>query len=147
MHEITGDIWDWHGQAVIAITTNGSVSKSGRAVLGRGVAKQAGVRFLELAETLGSFVVKQGNHVADLGNGLVSFPVEETAWSQPDPRIIARSAKELRILADALGWQMIIVPRPACGGGGFAWSSVRPLLIPWFDERFYVITVQQSAAS
>ncbi len=147
MHEIIGDIWDWQGHAIIAITTNGSVSKSGRAILGRGVAKQAGARFPALAETLGSLVAKHGNHVADLGNGLITFPVEETAWSQPDPRIIARSAGELRILADAMGWQKIIVPRPACGGGGFAWHTVRPLLIPWFDDRFFIITVQNGAAA
>lgn len=147
MHEIAGDIWNWQGQAVIAITTNGSVSKSGRAILGRGVAKQAGARFPDLACILGMLVAKHGNHVADLGSGLVSFPVEETAWSQPDPRIIARSAGELRILADASGWHKIIVPRPACGGGGLAWNSVRPLLIPWFDERFFVITVSNGAAA
>lgn len=147
MHEITGNIWDWQGKAVIAITTNGSVSKNGRAVLGRGVTKQAAECFPGLADKLGMLVAKQGNHVADLGNGLVSFPVEETAWSQPDPRIIARSAEELRILADVLGWRKIIVPRPACGGGGFAWHDVQPLLAPWLDDRFFIITALPGSAA
>ena len=81
-----------------------------------------------------------GNHVFDLGNSLASFPVEETAWSQPDLRIIARSAKELRIVADVAGWQQVIVPRPGCGGGGLSWNDVKPLLVPWFDDRFIVVT-------
>lgn len=141
MLETIGDIWQFIGQAVIVITVNGTVAKDGRAVLGRGVAKQAGEFFPGLATTLGRQITAQGSQVYDLGNGLVSFPVEETAWSQPDPRIIARSAMELRRLADLKGWPRIIVPRPGCGGGGLRWGEVRPLLDSVLDDRFTVISV------
>lgn len=141
MFETIGDIWEYAGHCdVIVITTNGSVTRDGRAVIGRGVAKQAAVRFPELAYKLGRLLEKQGNHVFDPGFGIVTFPVEETAWSLPDLRIIARSAEELRLLADAAGWRKIVVPRPGCGGGGLAWKDVQPLLAPWFDERFLVIS-------
>jgi hypothetical protein len=141
MLESIGDIWEQADQgAVIVITTNGSLTRAGRAVLGRGVARQAALRFPGLADTLGRLLAEQGSQVFDLGGRIVSFPVEETAWSQPDLRIIARSAKELRMLADRSGWQRVIVPRPGCGGGGLAWKDVRPLLAPWFDERFTVIS-------
>jgi hypothetical protein len=139
MHEVSGDIWAYAGSATIAITTNGSVTKTGRATMGRGVARQAAERQPDLAEILGKSLLNAGNHVFDLGHGLVSFPVEETAWSLPDSRIITRSAAELRALADACGWQKIIVPRPGCGGGGLAWHDVKPLVEPWFDDRFTVI--------
>jgi len=140
MLAVVGDIWEYAETAVIVITTNGTVAKDGRAIFGRGVAKQAELRFPGLAETLGRLLTAQGNHVFDLGGGIATFPVEETPWSQPDLRLIARSAKELRILADNLGWQQVVVPCPGCGGGGLLWKDVAPLLKPWFDERFVVIS-------
>lgn len=141
MFETVGDIWEHADRgAIIVITTNGSLTRDGRAVLGRGVARQAALRFPGLAEKLGRLLAEQGRHVFDLGSGIVSFPVEETAWSQPDLRIIARSAEELRQLADRSGWQRVVVPRPGCGGGGLAWKDVQPLLAPWLDERFTVIS-------
>lgn len=140
MFETVGDIWGYADQsAIIVITTNGSLTRDGRAVLGRGVARQAAMFFPGLAEKLGSKIKEQGNHVFDLGSGVVSFPVEETAWSQPDLRIIANSSRELRLLADHSGWQLVIVPRPGCGGGGLAWKDVKPCLELWFDERFTII--------
>jgi hypothetical protein len=144
MLETIGDIWKYADQGdVIVITSNGSVTRDGRAIFGRGVARQAALRFPGLADKLGSLLAEQGSHVFDLGNGIVSFPVEETAWSQPDLRIIALSAQELRALADRSGWERIVVPRPGCGGGGLAWKDVQPILAPWFDRRFIVISQQQ----
>jgi len=139
MHELTGDIWNYLGKAVIVITTNGSLTKDGRAVLGRGCARQALEHLSDLPLVLGVLIKAQGNHVHHLGNGLVSFPVEETAWSLPDLRLIARSASELRQLADQGGWEKIIVPRPGCGGGGLQWPEVKAALEPHFDERFLLI--------
>ncbi len=139
MLEAIGDIWEYAGSAVIAFTVSGSVTRDGRAVLGRGVARQAAARSPGLAEKLGRMIAAGGNHVHDLADGLVSFPVEETAWSLPDPAIISRSAAELRTRADEAGWPAVVVPRPGCGGGGLSWKQVRPLLEPWFDERFTVI--------
>ena len=140
MIETAGDIWEYPETAVIAITTNGSLTRDGLAVFGRGVAKQASLRFPGIAENLGRLLAEQGNHVFDLGRGIVTFPVEETAWSQPDLRIIARSAEELRLLVDRSGWEQIVVPRPGCGGGGLAWKDVKPLLEACFDRRFLVIS-------
>ena len=140
MLEIAGDIWEYAPAGVIAITTNGSLTRDGRAIFGRGVAKQAALRSPGLAEKLGRMLAERGNHVFDLGTGIVSFPVEETPWSLPDLRIIARSAAELRELADRSGWQRVIVPRPGCGGGGLAWQDVKPFLQACFDDRFMVIS-------
>ena len=140
MFETAGDIWEQVGNSVIAITTNGSVTADGRAIFGRGVARQAAHRHPSLAEKLGRLLTERGSHVFDLDDGIVTFPVEETPWSLPDLRIISRSAQELRALADQSGWEQILVPRPGCGGGGLAWKDVQPLLEPWFDNRFTVIS-------
>jgi len=138
MLEVAADIWSYLDGAVIAITTNGTVTPAGRAVFGRGVARQAAERFPGLAEIMGRLLLDQGNHVLYLGCGIVSFPVEETPWSLPDLRMIARSARELRELTDSSGWQRVVVPRPGCGGGGLAWKDVRPLLEACLDDRFIV---------
>jgi hypothetical protein len=143
MFETVGDIWGYSSSGVIAITTNGSLTRDGRAVFGRGVAKQALLRYPVLAEKLGILLAEEGNHVFYLGDGIVTFPVEETAWSLPDFSIIASSAAELRTLADRSGWERVFVPKPGCGGGGLAWKDVKPLLEPWFDERFVVISQQE----
>ncbi len=139
MFEAIGDVWEYVDRGIIVITTNGSLTRDGRAIFGRGVARQAVARYPGLAENLGKRIAAGGSHAYDLGNGIATFPVEETPWSLPDLRLIARSAAELRQLADAAGWTQIIVPRPGCGGGGLAWKDVKPLLAVVFDERFIVI--------
>lgn len=141
MIEATGDIWEELGAAVIAVTTSGTVTRKGNAVMSRGVANQAARRFPELPELLGGLLQRSGNHVHLLGHGIVSFPVEESAWANPEPSIISRSARELKELADREGWGKVLVPRPGCGGGGLDWREVRPLLVEHFDARFVVMTV------
>lgn len=140
IRETIGDIWDYLGKAVICIGTNGHLTKKGRAVLGRGCARQAGELFADLPARLGALLSTGGNHVQVIGEGLVSFPVEESPWATPELRLIRRSAQELRALADLHGWREIVVPRPGCGGGGLAWQEVRPLLEDIFDDRFVVIS-------
>lgn len=140
MQELQTDIWNYLGRARIVITTNGSVTRDGRGIPGRGVARQAAERFPELFTELGPLLQRGGNHVYELSHGLVSFPVEDTPWSLPDLCLISRSATELRSLVDRQGWPLVLVPRPGCGGGGLAWATVRPLLAEYFDERFIVVT-------
>ena len=60
MNEITGTIWDFLGRAIIAITTNGAVTKQGKAVFGRDCARQAQERFPDLPLRLGLLLVEQG---------------------------------------------------------------------------------------
>ena len=140
MKEIQGNLWDYYGKAVIAITTGGAVSRRGEASMRRGCARQARERFPQVAAVLGELIRTRGNHVHELGGGLVSFPVEESPFENPDPALIERSARELAALADARGWSRVIVPRPGCGTGGLAWRDVRPLLVKHLDERFEIIS-------
>lgn len=141
MMEIVGDLWEYLGQAVVAVTTCGQVDGRGRAILLRGCGRQARERFPDLPERLGRLLQARGNHVHDLGGGLVSFPVEEGPFDLPDLRLIERSCRELVALADAQRWTDIVVPRPGCGGGGLRWEEVRPVLARHFDGRFRVISL------
>lgn len=143
MKEITGDLWDHLGRSVVAVTTCGRVDRRGECVMLSGCARQARERFPGLASALGERLRAAGNHVFALGHGIVSFPVEEDPFGLPDLRLIDRSCRELVALADRMGWQKIVVPRPGCGGGGLDWRSVRPLLERHFDGRFSVISMKK----
>lgn len=139
MKEINGDLWEFYGRAVIAVTTNGYVTVGGECPMPRGCARQARKRLPGLPQLLGGLVAAGGNHVFELVQGLVSFPVEHHWLENPDLRLIERSAMELVALADARGWTEVVVPRPGCGGGGLDWAEVRPILARHFDDRFWVI--------
>lgn len=140
MEEVEGELWDYFGRGVIAITTGGLVTARGECAMPRGCAREARDRFPGLAATLGERISRDGNRVFELREGLVSFPVENSPFEIPDTRIIERSCLQLRELADARGWTRIIVPRPGCGGGGLSWKDVRPILQRHFDGRFVIIT-------
>ena len=141
MRETSGNIWDYQKSAIVAVTTNGQVSKNA-AVMGRGVSAQAARLFPWFPEKLGACLLENGNHVYYLGDNLVSFPVEVSPYSVPDLKLIEQSARELAALADEAGWPTIVGPRPGCGGGGLSWREVRPLLERHFDDRFLVITAE-----
>ncbi len=144
MREIIGDLWKEHADgAVVAITTNGMLTKAGKAVMPRGCARQARDRFPDLPQILGEQLLNHGRHVFDLGRRIVSFPVEVDPYRNPELEIIEESCRELVELADYKGWHKVVVPRPGCGGGGLEWAVVRPVLQRYFDGRFYVITVQE----
>ncbi|PLY10925.1 MAG: ADP-ribose-binding protein [Desulfuromonas sp.] len=143
MREITGDLWACYADgAVVAITTHGAVSRSGRSSMQRGCARQARERFPGLDEQLGGLVLKQGNHVHQLGERLVSFPVENDPLCNPELSLIERSCQELVVLTGRHGWQQVVVPRPGCGSGGLFWADVRPVLERYFDERFTIISME-----
>lgn len=141
MREAFADLWALHAAgAVVAVTTSGLVGADGLAVLGRGTARQASVRFPWFAARLGEALAARGNHVAALGERIVSFPVEHTPHEMPDLDLIARSARELVALCDARRFTEVALPRPGCGGGGLGWGEVSPLLAPVLDDRFCVVT-------
>ena len=140
MREISGDLWSWHGRAILVITTGGQVSAKGNCSMPRGCAAQAREKFPDLPARLGKLIRCHGNQVFDLGNGIVTYPVENTPFEVPSLRLIERSCLQLKELTDRNSWPLVILPRPGCGGGGLAWEEVRPLLERHLDDRFTIIT-------
>lgn len=146
MHEVVGDLWRYHAEGfIVAITTGGLISKRGECAMPRGCARQARDRFPGLAAQLGDMILRQGNHVHDLGNRIVSFPVENSPYEVPEPTLIERSCRELVALANRNNWQSIVVPRPGCGGGGLDWRDIRKIVVRHFDDRFTLIQMESKA--
>jgi len=135
----TADLLDFVGEYPVVITTNGTVKKDGKANLGRGNAKEVGRAHEWVAAKLGRLVSEKGNHVHYIHNKLISFPVEETWTSQAEMKLVERSARELKELADREGWDRVYMPLPGCGFGGLRPSNVISVLAPILDDRFIVL--------
>src|SRR5579859_3690990 len=97
MKEITGNLWMSHATGqLIAITTNGDVNSQGRAVMGRGVAKQAATRYPYFPIEVANHIKQRGNHVHLFPQlSLVTYPVKHH-WNEiADLDLIVRGAREL----------------------------------------------------
>jgi len=142
--EVDGNLWeieaDWR-----VITTNGFVKKDGRAVMGRGVARQALQRYPGIDRLLGNHL-RRSNRVHVLSEyRLISMPVKYNWWEDADPDLIERSARELAAWADTQGDVSVVLPRPGCGNGGLLWSQVKPLIEDILDDRFTVVYIPSYA--
>jgi hypothetical protein len=145
MREAVGDLWVLGGDAR-CITTNGTLTKTGRGVMGRGVALQAKSRYLGIEKRLANHLRLQGNHVGvllevgeDVSVPLVVFPVKHQWHEHADLNLIKQSAEELVALADRRGWQEVLLPRPGCGNGHLSWALVEKIVRPRLDDRFVVV--------
>jgi len=165
MIEVKGDLFTYYKDNpcdAIVITTNGFVKANGRAVMGRGCAKEALSLMPEIDKKLGDNIARMGNMVSFLRSRVISFPVKGVSklctnendyvghmnfkigdtipgWAcKAELSIIERSANELvSIVPDS--WKDIIIPRPGCGAGELRWSEVKEVL-GVLDDRFKVIT-------
>lgn len=141
MVEVRGNLWDYPAN-VRVVTTNGATRSDGKAVMGRGCAREAKERYPGVDSYLGLELQRNGNHVTALMDAgdwlLLSYPVKHH-WKQlADPELIVRSAHEL--VAMVTPDDVVVMPRPGCGNGGLRWEDIKPLLEPILDDRFHVIT-------
>lgn len=143
----------WAGMLVgnaVAITTNGIVKQDGSAVMGKGTALQAKLRFPGIEHRLGREIATLGNHCIALPMGMcvgnssewhiVSFPTKDH-WRNPSKLdLIERSAQEIVKLADIHQWNEIFMPRPGTANGGLEWMEVvMSGALDVLDERFIVV--------
>lgn len=154
--ELTGDLWDFHAKGEwIAITTNGSVNAYGNAVMGRGVAQEAKIRYSWLPKLLAIRIKEEGNIPILFGcapheerpdtrsQRIVTFPVKHE-WHQKANLELIRKSAECLITALHLGdIRVLYTVRPGCGNGHRKWETeVRPILLDvWAGhlDRFVIV--------
>ena len=139
MKKIKAEIADIIGAEYLCITTNGTVKKNGEANMGRGNALEASRLLPWIPEKLGNMISEHGSRVHYLGGRIFSFPVEETWVSQADIKLVEKSARQLKHLADEMKPGRIYLPVPGSGGGGLDGKKVESLLDSILDERFILI--------
>jgi O-acetyl-ADP-ribose deacetylase (regulator of RNase III) len=124
------DLWKIHEMgATIVVPTNGSVTREGLAVMGRGLALQASQRFSDLRRELAQRLHERGNRVYHFPEyRIICFPVKHEWSQQADLDLIRQSAKELRERASKLYIQTVWMPMVGTGNGGRTWREVEPII-------------------
>jgi hypothetical protein len=144
MREIQGDIWatqcDW-----LCITTNGMVRNDGRAVMGRGIARQAKDLIPDIDLRLASSLVAKGNVVSVIAlyqnKWIISFPTKNDWRMDSDLELIKQSALQLKAHFDNQSSKpTVLLPRPGCANGHLNWSEVKNVIAPILtDEEFIIV--------
>ncbi len=153
-----GNIWDLHDRAPVVIPTNIGWRKDGSNVMGRGLARQAALKFRGIEEWYGEYCQKHRakttcvvrnvhQHLAPL----VLFPVkplnEAAPWvswkSEANLKLIERSAKDLAALyQEDPRAELVAVPAVGCGNGGRDLGEVRPILERYLTSDRFVLVLE-----
>ncbi len=139
MKELKNNLWDVEAEYRV-ITTNGFVKSNGRAVMGRGCAKEAALIYPKLPQWLGVHLLNSGNVVHLFPHQIITFPVKHNWWEDADIDLIKQSTVDLVKLVDGIEAKSVVLPRPGCGNGRLEWADVKPILQQHLDDRFTVVS-------
>ena len=122
-----GNLWevkaDFRG-----ITTNGNVTKSGNAIMCKGVALQAKKKFVDIEKELGLIILAGGNRLHLLNPNLFSFPTKYNWRDRSSLNLIRQSVAELKGLAERIPDRIFAIPLPGTENGGRKPHEIWPLL-------------------
>jgi len=138
MKQVKEDLWTHHrNHEWICITTNGFVKNDGRAVMGRGCAKEAKIICPEIDHELGMLLKSSGNQCYIFEeHRVITFPTKHNWWESSSLGLIKKSLGQLFSIVDLLAIEKIYLPRPGCSNGKLSWEKqVRPLLAKMFALR------------
>jgi len=152
------DLWEFYDKPnyKVFITVSGSLKANGSLVMDRGCAKEATMRFPDIAVKLGEHlkVIKSIPALDDKTTQALSypctfwatdysiglFPIKYNWYDRADLKLIEESTKQLKFFADEFKDCTIVLPRPGCNSGGRNWEAeIYPILEKHLDERFLVV--------
>lgn len=124
------------------ITTNGQITKNGKAVMGRGVALSAKKRFAGIDINLANSIKMYGNRPNIIYNKpvIINLPTKHTWSSTGDYLLIDNSLYELVKLVNYFGFRSVALPKPGCSNAKLQWRKVKILCEKHLDDRFIVST-------
>lgn len=144
LKEIKADIWDLYikkkDRDVIVIPTNGSVTRDGLAVMGRGLALDTTNLYPYFRKMFGQKLLDNGNVAQYFSNEqLITFPVKSVWYKDAELAIIERSCQQLNMIATLYTFDNIYVPRVGCGNGNLHWNEVKPIFEKYLDHRYTIV--------
>ena len=115
MKELKGNVWDVYAEYdALCITTNGWVSpKTGKAVMGRGIAREISVRSAETPKLLAAHIKDNGNCVGGIGfyKGvhILSYPVKpvNVVVNHDKSNVVPHMRDKFKVLDTAPGWSAV----------------------------------------
>lgn len=142
MKYATGNLWNFHSLGPVCITTNGIIKKDGTLVMGAGIALQAKQRFPTLPIALADAVSQYGNHTFYLPDeNVFSFPTKHDWRDKSDLALIAKSAAQLLVITERMGFSQVFLPKPGCANGQLNWEDVKNVISMVLDDRFTVVSL------
>lgn len=148
MIEELGNLWNYHPKDWIVITTNGTIKKNGSAVMGRGCAREAAIKYPNFPTELGRALSLEGNHVMVWPQyHIITFPVKHNWFEFANTELIRRSASELNrtvglLVAKAGGPLRVYCPRFGAGNGKLDWEVVKRVVAPILSNNNFIILTQ-----
>lgn len=124
----------------VCITTNGSVRKDGRAVMGRGIALGAKKKFKDLDLRLGRLLTLYGNRFQWLEGNVYAFPVKHRWMEEADIELIKKSAAELAEVANEMDGCQFFLPLPGCDNGRLDFEKVVPAIHDILPQNVVFVT-------
>jgi len=123
------DFWDVYDVRsdgnMFIIPVNGSINKQHEAVMGRGLAKDAAMRYPTLRAKFGKLLYTAQRHRVHemVEEQFILFPVKYE-WHEPaDIRLIAESCRQTSLLSRVRKYKMVYMPHVGCGNGQLDWET------------------------
>jgi len=129
MKIMCGNMWTHLNSAdLFCITTNSTITSSGRLVMGAGIAKEARDRFPDIALKAG----QQIRHLSIYGLiriGKIGFFQTKLHWANPsDLFIIQVSVRKLALYANGNSHHQILLNYPGISHGRLSIDQVQPII-------------------
>ena len=143
MKELNRNMWNIPAEAYI-VPTNGIVKRNGDAVMGKGVALQAALKYPELAQDLGQKLRDYGNQVFAFLYGdvwIITLPTKEHWRDSSSERLVRTSLRQLVEIVSALQIESVVLPLIATGCGGLPKENIKELLHSKLDD-IYTLCIQ-----
>lgn len=151
------------GVDAICITTNGQYTMSGKAAMGGGCAGVCARLWPQTADRLGLMLKQLGANVPYVIGALdahqqyleptremirdkafkcliFSYPTINKLENGANLQLVAQSAALLKDYVDQFDLHGVVCPRPAVGIGGLLWADVKPVIQPYLDDRFTIVS-------
>ena len=143
MKELNRNMWNIPAEAYV-VPTNGIVKRDGTAVMGKGVALQAALKYPELAQDLGQKLRDYGNQVFAFLYGdvwIITLPTKEHWRDSSSERLVRTSLRQLVEIVPSLQIESVVLPLIATGCGGLNKEHIKELLNDVLDDT-YTLCIQ-----